>query len=115
MSSSDEEFASWWRRLAANAGLEVVAPFDVRLGPDRVVRVPVLLKHFGPRLGMLLVTNFASLSSVHEELVAAGYGYSTLSPPRQDVPPALTDGLKSIFEDWGWSGPLERKPHWLRS
>ncbi len=99
-----------WRRAAAELGLRIEAPFVVQLRTGRL-EARLLLRHFGARNGMLIVTDFSVIEPFADEVVAVGYGYSTLSEPRS------ADGYdKETFVemlwDWGWFGPDDERPAW---
>ena len=101
-------FQEHWLRIADRFGLKVRISFQVELGDERLT-VPVLLEQFGAQRGMLLVTSYASIASVTERLVTAGFGYSCLD----DSPGPDLDELQIVdmLRDWGWSGGGEA-PAW---
>jgi hypothetical protein len=88
----------------------VLTPFSVQI--DGVtVTVPVLLRQFGARNGMLLVTEYGQIRPHADRVVELGYGYSCLSEP---VDPEHDDDAAWIdtVRDWGWSGD-GAPPAWL--
>lgn len=107
------DFQRQWHGLAARFGLSVVTPFDVKLG-DETIRVPVLLRDFGARYGMLLVTSFDEIAAYADRITQNGYGFSCLSEPSENE--SNDDEYTSfidILTDWGWSGEGE-PPAWLK-
>jgi hypothetical protein len=103
-------FQRLWADRASRLGLTVAIPFTLPLD-DKTVDVPVLLRQFGARNGMLLVTDYGLIRPYEKRLVELGYGYSCLSedtPPREEDQDALLDMLR----DWGWSGE-GTPPAWL--
>jgi hypothetical protein len=104
-------FVSYWQYAAADLALDVIAPFTVSLA-NASFEIPVLLRNFGGRLGMLLTTDYEQLKPFAATLVDAGYGYSVLSEPA--VGEAYSrEGIIEVLADWGWSGPAHERPGWL--
>jgi hypothetical protein len=60
---------------------------------------------------MIVVTDFEEIRRVCEQVVGAGYGFSTLTEPR---PGERYDRESFIvmLRDWGWSGPEAARPEW---
>jgi hypothetical protein len=105
--------ASMWREAASDLGLEIVAPFSAHLGPAGRVDVAVLLRDFGADRGMLLVSDYTTVEQHAQRLVEAGFGYSVMSEPDPSERYSR-DYIIEILEDWGWSGPPDRRPTWLK-
>lgn len=99
-----------WRHLASQYGLRVDTPFTLHVG-GREVTVPVRLRDFGGRHGMLLVTQSALVLPLSEDLVALGFGYSCLDAP-EDPETVHHESLVDMLADWGWSGE-GTPPAWL--
>jgi len=104
-------FQQKWAAAARRLGLQVDLDFCLQsVGFDLIV--PVRLRDFGARRGMLLVTDFSTISPYSEALVDAGFGYSCLSDPTD----RMEDDDSTLIEvllDWGWSG-AGKPPTWLR-
>jgi len=96
-------FQKQWNDRAKRYGLRVEIPFVVAVG-DQHITVPVLLRDFGPRLGMLLVTDFGLISAYADDLIELGYGYSCLSEPSGVVDPQEDASVVAMLADWGWAG-----------
>ena len=99
-----------WRKAAADLGLMIEAPFFLQLRGGRI-EVRLLLRHFGAANGTLIVTDFSVIRPFEDQVVALGYGYSTLSEPSSPVT-YERDTFVEILCDWGWSGPEEKRPAW---
>jgi hypothetical protein len=109
--TDQSSFVSYWQRAAADLGLEIVAPFTVRVA-DASFEIPVLLRNFGGRLGMLLTTDYQQLKLFASALVDAGYGYSVLSDPNAEETYSR-EGILEVLTDWGWTGSDHERPAWL--
>ena len=103
--------ASAWVKAASNLGLDIVTPFVIDLGAERIT-VDVLLRDFGARLGMLIVSDYKAIAPFTERLVEAGFGYSTMSVESAEL--YAHDDFRDVLEDWGWSGVPEKRPSWLK-
>jgi hypothetical protein len=97
-------FQEAWVDAAHEFGLHVHVPFQVSLD-ERSLEIPVLLEEFGAPRGMLLVEDWTTISSVADELVALGYGYSCIQHPLANQYDAAS--LADMLADWGWSGVRE--------
>jgi hypothetical protein len=60
---------------------------------------------------MLIVTDYSKLQAHTEEVVAAGFGYSTLSEPSADRK-YDRESFVEMLRDWGWAGPEHLSPSW---
>jgi len=99
-----------WRQAAADLGLAIEAPFLLQLRDGRI-EARLLLRNFGNANGMLIVTDFGVVEPFTDEVVARGYGYSTLSE-RISRAAYDRDAFVEMLRDWGWSGPEEERPAW---
>jgi hypothetical protein len=104
-------FQQLWTDQASRYGLSVAIPFTVSLD-NATLTVPVLLRQFGGRNGMLLVTDYALIRPHADRLVEWGYGYSCLSDPKSPHEED-DDAFVDMLRDWGWSGGGS-PPAWLR-
>ena len=104
-------FLEKWSEAARDLGLEIVAPFSIVLGNDSRIDARLLLKRFGARNGMVIVTNFPTVEPFIEEILAAGYGFSTLSEPSVSDH-YDRDVFIEMLRDWGWSGAEDLRPEW---
>ena len=105
---------SAWKNAATQLGLQVEVPFVLCVASGEL-EVPVLLKDFGDRQGMLIFTNWNAFAPFAEESARMGYGYSCLSEPRVDeLGDGYTKGVVGMLEDWGWAGNGS-PPEWFRN
>lgn len=104
-------FQQLWSDRASRYGLSVVIPFSLSLDGE-TLRAPVLLRQFGARNGMLLVTDYGQIAPYADRLVERGYGYSCLSEASEHEADD-EDALVDMLRDWGWSGD-GAPPPWLR-
>ena len=63
---------------------------------------------------MPIFTGFEPARNHVDRLVDASYDVSVLSEPSKDDPDDL-DACLSMFRDWDWSGPTDRRPDGLRA
>jgi hypothetical protein len=104
-------FQRKWEAAGRRLGLQVDLDYRLQsMGFDLIV--PVRLRDFGARRGMLLVTDYSMISPYAEALVDAGFGYSCLSEPAEKSE-TNDSTLIEVLLDWGWSGS-GKPPTWLR-
>jgi len=102
--------STYWLRAGRLLGFTVEAPFHVDLPTGEILIFSARLPDFGATSGMLLTDHGEIVSSHQAGLVAAGYGYSVLSPDsgEPDLP-----GVVEVLQDWGWAASTPM-PKWLR-
>ncbi|MFQ3858023.1 hypothetical protein ACLK29_19105 [Leptospira kirschneri] len=101
-----------WKDAAKNLNLEVEIPFSIILADNLKINVSVLLKNFGAKNGMLIITNYEDVEPYLEKIYEAGYGFSTLSEPSENEQYSRKDFIE-LLSDWGWTGDVNLKPEWL--
>lgn len=111
-STASSALAVGWARAAELLGFEIVAPFSLQLSSGAPLNAAVLVKGFGYRNGMLIVTEFDTVAARVSELVNAGFGFSVMSEPKARHPFVL-DAYVDVLSDWGWAGRQEDAPAWL--
>ena len=105
----------YWKQAGKDLGFEVEAPFQVCLPNAGSITVDLLVKNFGAKNGMLIVTDFNKISDFADYLVNnMGYGYSTLSDYNVGDP-YIQEDLVEVLQDWGWTGDPAKQPSWLNS
>lgn len=104
-------FQHYWSERAMRFGLSVSIPFSLALD-GRVIDIPVLVRQFGARNGMLLVTDYGLIGPGVGRLAALGYGYACLSEPTATDDDEDDEALVDMLRDWGWTGAGAR-PSWL--
>lgn len=107
-----DPFLEVWQEAAIDLGLDVQAPFELDLQTGARIKGRLLLKDFGAENGMIVVTDFSLVADSVDEIVAAGYGYSTLSELDRADSYDRSDFIE-MLQDWGWSGPKAARPAWL--
>jgi hypothetical protein len=101
----------FWRRVAADLDIEIVAPFEAVLADGSRVTAAALVKSFGAENGMVVDADFALIRPHTRALVEADYGYCANlggSPDRYD-----RDAMIEVLADWEWTGDPAKKPSWL--
>jgi hypothetical protein len=101
-----------WKVAAEDLNLEIVTPFEMHLQSGVRIQVPVLVRKFGAREGMLVISDYSVVSAYIEELELVGYGFSTLSEPSpKDI--YKREEYIAVLMEWGWTGAEDEKPQWL--
>jgi hypothetical protein len=100
-----------WRSAAAELGVSVVGPIDVTVETG-TFSVDLLVRGFGARNGMIVVTNYDTIKTHLKALLEGGYGYSCFDPPSDGVR-LSSDDIIELLEDWSWAGSTNEKPAWL--
>jgi len=107
-------FQQQWLDHAARYGLNVVVPFSLTMD-GKTFTIPVLLRQFGHRNGMMLVTDSALIAPYMDLLWDRGFGFSCLSEPsapREGGEVEAEEAFLDMLRDWGWSGD-GTPPPWL--
>jgi hypothetical protein len=89
-----------WQHAAEKRGLKVTIPFAFALRDGWTIQAEVLLEDYGARRGMLIVSDFAAIADQADAIVAAGFGYSSMSEPCEAEISAL-EAIDAALEDWG--------------
>jgi hypothetical protein len=106
--------AAAWLKAGQSLGVEVVAPYRATLPSGVWIEATALVKGFGARRGMLIITDYSQVRSQLEALEQAGYGFSVLEEPGPtDV--FDVEEYAEILRDWGWAGSKEDQPSWFAS
>lgn len=110
----DSRLVMHWERAARDLQIEVIAPFLADLPCGSSIRAEVLVIQFGAIKGMLIIEEYSRIEPHVSQLRKAGYGFSVMREPRIGQPYALEDFV-DVLCDWGWTGPVERTPEWVRT
>jgi len=99
-----------WQEAAQDLGIEIVLPFVLTLTNGETVHADILVKDFGPTL---VFTDKAVeiLNRLGDQLGVAGYGYSAFCG---DELVYDRDLFIDTLNDWGWTGPEDRRPTWSK-
>jgi len=100
-----------WYEAARDLNLDVQAPFTAQLPSGAQIQGRLLLRHFGAENGMIVVTDYLSISPFVAEIIEAGYGFSTLSEPSEHEP-YDREVYVEMLRDWGWVGAEKDRPLW---
>jgi hypothetical protein len=108
MNSSDTLF---WRRVSDDLALDIATPFEAVLLDGTKLSVSAFVRNFGPPRGMLIAAEQDQLKGCEKKIIESGFGYSTNlgNAPEQYDRASMID----VLNDWGWSGPEERRPAWV--
>ncbi len=95
-----------WKAAGADLGVRVIAPYEVRTGPDDVVVCEAFLPDFGSPTGAVIL-GYDSASAVRARL--AGRWCSVLHKPYEHYDRAL---FIETLDDWGWFGSSYMEQDW---
>ena len=104
-----------WMNAADALGLDVLSPFELVLPGGETLRVPLLVRNFGAKNGMLVVGDYALVRSHQQEIADLGFGFSVLEASRPDADECqVRNGMIEMLSDWGWAGAPEQRPTWMK-
>lgn len=107
------KLAQMWRQAAKDLEFDIIAPFLLTLPSGSQIKAKVLVREFGASKGMLVITDYKEISPFLSELDREGYGFSTMSEPKEDEQYSRESFIE-MLEDWGWAGEDSAKPSWLK-
>ena len=96
-----------WQTAAQDLNMELIAPYTLPLPNGDKIQAEFLLKNFGAVNGMIVVKRFDQVSSLIDEIIKEGYGFSVLEEPSEKEK-YLREDFIEILNDWGWSGKKEK-------
>lgn len=100
-------------RACADLGLTVELRVHLALNGDQGVNAVARIADLGAPNGMLVFASYDEVRSLKDKLLDAGYGFSVLDEPNPGEEYDI-ESFKAMFRDWGWAGPLGKKPTWMR-
>ncbi len=105
-----------WHTAARELDLDIVVPFELKT-KTFTVTAEVLLKNFGAKQGMLIVSDHRLVEPFRHQLIKLGYGFATLAEPERDWPFTREEreAFIEMLNEWGWMGKPEDEPEWLLS
>lgn len=101
----------FWRKVSADLGINVIAPFETNLSDGTSYSAPALVESFGTKRGMVVAADYAVIEPFQEKLLADGYGFSCIEG---SVEGYSRVSMIKVLKDWGWHGAPKSKPIWLR-
>ena len=111
---SESRLLAEWQYAANDLGIQVVGPICVELKSGVSIEATVLVRHFGGSNGMLVLSNYALVKDLTDEIIDAGYGYSIMREPESSANWEYERSVyMEILSDWGWCGPESQMPIWL--
>src|SRR3982751_3989218 len=95
------ELVREWEIAARDLGLEIVSPFALILSPGVEICFPLLLKSFGARHGMLILTDYSVVKPHTDRIADLGYGFSCLDEPSRPANQSYDrDTMIDLLSDW---------------
>ena len=88
----------YWMNAANDLKFEVVCPYIFKAKSGAEIEIDVLVKGFGAKNGMLIVTDFDKIEPYVDDIDEQGFGFSTMS---DDDEPYSREGCLEVLEDWG--------------
>jgi hypothetical protein len=103
-----------WIDAQVDLNLEIVLPYEFLLEDGSLIAVELLLKNFGAKNGMLILTDYKLIRPHLSWISDCQYGFSVLDVPKNEIDARYDRTLTiEILRDWGWSGPSSLKPSWI--
>ena len=101
----------YWRQLADDLGIVVVAPFHLDFSDGSRLVANALIRDFGGKLGLVADDDSAVLVPFFKRLPELGYCFScvTIGPAKS----YWRDSTLELLADWTWTGSPESRPLWL--
>lgn len=111
----------YWKIVSEKLNLKADVPYLIKYSDGSVQEIDVRLRDFGPKNGMLLISNYDLIKDRSKEIAEMEYGYSCLSEPSDErinqtinaSPEDLLREVKDILLDWGYSGLDLEKLKWF--
>jgi hypothetical protein len=107
--ATHEKMRQAWLAAAKELGIEVVAPFTLKTSDGQAHEFLALVRNFGGGVGTLVTSldNDEVDAGVTDD---TGYNWSALNTSTYATYDRET--FIEALEDWGWSGPPDKKPGW---
>ncbi len=102
-----------WQLAKKDLNLDIVIPFNLDLSSGVIIKAQVLVKNFGEKNGMLIISKYDQVANHLKELSEKGYGFSVLEEPAENENYERSEYIE-MLKDWGWSGSLDIIPEWLK-
>ena len=99
-----------WAQAAQELGVTLISP-PVTI-PSGLEMYPMLVPYFGTEKGTFVFSEMQP-KSVVDELRDNGYTCSIFSQCPEGYRVSV-ENLVEILSDWGWSGPENRRPSWVK-
>jgi hypothetical protein len=96
-----------WQEVAAQLGIAITAPCEIRLADGTRVHASAHIENFGAENGMIADPDWGRIAPYAKALVANGYGFSRVA-----LGPFDRERIIELLADWGWSA-LQPAPAWL--
>jgi len=103
MNYNNELLAQEWSRVSDLLGLDVRLHATINLlkaGNNQTICVPVLLKNFGNKNGMIIISDYNDIEDIQDILFHLGYGFTVLQPSNLDNIEANIESYKEMLMDW---------------
>jgi hypothetical protein len=100
-------------RACADLGLTVDLGYVLALNGEQGIKAVARITNVGAPNGMLIFSSYDEVRGQKDKLLDAGYGFSVLDEPESSEEYDV-ESFKSIFRDWGWAGPIGKKPAWMQ-
>jgi hypothetical protein len=82
------------------------------VGNNKKISVDLLIRNFGSENGILIVTDFDTITNYIDDITNLGYGFSVMTDPNNNERIELNDYI-DVLKDWGWTGPEDKAPSWV--
>ncbi|MEM7169858.1 MAG: hypothetical protein AAF530_06785 [Pseudomonadota bacterium] len=102
-----------WRQASEDLGFEIIVPFELSIDRNISITAALLVKNFGYRNGMIVISDYKVVEPYKSKIVGLGYGYSTFSEFRDSEKYDRASYI-DILSDWTWAGADHKKPSWVK-
>jgi hypothetical protein len=92
-----------WKEAVEDLEIEIESPFYLKQS-----KFPILVKNFGSNLGTIII-DMDDIDTA-EELFPEKFYWSGINP--NSYCEYNRDHFINTLEDWGWFGPVSKKPSW---
>lgn len=88
----------YWRSAANPRGLSIRENYRIGFDDGSELVAEVLLEGYGAPRGMIIVSDYTTISTLTTAITAGGYGYSCMSHSRTEIEEVA--GLDDVLLDW---------------
>ena len=99
-------------RAGNELGIQVIAPFELKLESGARLCAEALLPQLGAPKGTVVIQSYDEIRHIADELKKLGYTFSSFGEPLPNEDYDV-EGYMEMFRDWGWASDEERKPDWM--
>ena len=88
----------YWRSAAKVRGLSIRENHRIQFDDGKELIAEVHLDGYGAAKGMIIVSDYSTVSGLTDTIPASGYGYSCMAPSPAEIED--TPGIDDVLFDW---------------